>query len=219
MLKKIIYDWYGLNEYLFINLNKFFESPIFYYPTIIVSEIFDHKNFFFHVLILLIWALKEILNQKTKEIFLSWIALFSKLFFAMIFGYFIISILKTDFAYQRPFCFYQNQAIRIIDYLTNQTNCYESFPSGHAAFASILFLTLWQKLPLLLRIISIFLFIFGILSRIIAAAHFPADILFGCLVGFFTYFISTIISNFMLKIFNPYFEMLILVILKKLKKE
>ncbi|WP_343314412.1 lipid A 1-phosphatase LpxE [Brucella sp. BE17] len=60
---------------------------------------------------------------------------------------------------------------------------YESFPSGHSMMAGIMMASLWIFLPRW-RGLSVPVCLLFCVSRLAAGAHYPTDIVAGCVVGF-----------------------------------
>jgi membrane-associated phospholipid phosphatase len=58
-----------------------------------------------------------------------------------------------------------------------------SFPSGHASFAMLMAASLWPVLGRAWRVAAVMFVPWVCLSRVSLGAHFPADVLAGCLLS------------------------------------
>ncbi|MDE3059695.1 MAG: phosphatase PAP2 family protein, partial [Pseudomonadota bacterium] len=95
----------------------------------------------------------------------------------------IIHYIKDYFAYPRPYITLGHDHVRVLEMRAGED--YHSFPSGHAAFITLMVIGLWPVLSPNLRWLGTWL-IFGVCwSRIALGVHFPVDVLAGYAMAFF----------------------------------
>lgn len=114
----------------------------------------------------------------------------------------------------RPLAFFNQMGINIYNVPGIEMHSYNSFPSGHTTTAFALFIGLslfvknpWYKISLLLLATLI-----GF-SRIYLGQHFPADVIAGSVLGFFT---SILLFNIVTNWRSPFLNESIQMIVKKL---
>lgn len=188
--KENLYDWHGHNEALFFALNggmgEWHNKAAEY-----ITLIGNYKLFPFYVIALLAIAILSIIVKKAsgragiKGMMRQWFGVFSVLILA--FGAMGITVktLKNEMSYERPYAKFQNTGKKVV-VLERQPGfkATQSFPSGHSAFTAFMATALWPILPLLLRWIAVPLVFAVGWSRVALGVHFPADVVWGLLIGF-----------------------------------
>jgi membrane-associated phospholipid phosphatase len=82
--------------------------------------------------------------------------------------------------------------------------CLSSFPSAHSALALIITFYLWPYLNRYAKVSATLVIILVGLSRISLAMHYPADIIYGIIIGFMTLGLAEITYKLSKKIiFTP----------------
>jgi signal peptidase II len=194
-MKHILYDWFGLNSYLFKIANENFGGEEFHYIIMLLADwggFYDpHHTLFFFLCITCISLFfakddSELLLNRTK----LWIKFYVSVFIAELVCLGFIFLLKHYFAYPRPFCANLGFLVQASHNVVEKVPCMQSFPSGHTAFVSTILVSIWPILNFIGRIAGIgFLFIV-MLSRLAAGVHFPADLFWSLIICVtITYFI------------------------------
>lgn len=199
---QIWYSWNGANQEIFnaiygkgIN----WATPYFY----ILEFIGNYKNIaYYAVLVAAIagWNLlyRAITKNKIDGYFIrsqvAWILSFVLGFLAVAA---IVGFLKEFSAFPRPFEAMTN--VKLLYGGLHDVTAMHSFPSGHAAFTAFLMVALWSRFFGLLRFGLLLLLIVMCWYRVVVGFHYPADVVYGALIGL----ISTgIVRNIMCKMFK-----------------
>lgn len=194
MIKEYLYDWHGINQQIFLTINKFFSSlgPDFFIN--LFDQLAAITNFYFYLLLILLIKAYYIMKYKNDRNLLhlnlfKWSEIFFIASLAFVINMLIAGILKYSLKFTRPFCHEQIKDIYVIKH-SAEYNCQTSFPSGHTMVATILVTAFWPSLNIYGKILSIALIVITALSRISAGLHFPADLLFGFIIAFSITYIS-----------------------------
>ncbi|WP_374357474.1 phosphatase PAP2 family protein [Chitinimonas sp.] len=167
MLKTIVYDWGGLNVWLFRHIHPDAATA---FDTIMLlgSVIGNYWNF---PIVLVLAGVGRHLRHDALPRLRMWAVGFLMLSVA-------VTALKIGTAMPRP-----SVALAGVQVLGGLDSPY-GFPSGHAAFAMWVAATLWPYAGRRSRaVLGLTAFWVG-LSRIWLGAHFPADVLAGYLTGY-----------------------------------
>ena len=175
-LKNIFYDWFGLNEDIFLLINH--SHTAFLDQFMLLFTWLGHPRLFlFYIvfLLLLSWYKPAITFRRNITVFAV--------------SYFLISVimvplLKNTLNMPRP-CFVLGENLVNI---VGSPDTIQTFPSGHAAFAVLTAASLALDRPRILKIILALFAILVCVSRVYVGAHFPADVLGGALLSLLTVF-------------------------------
>jgi len=175
-LKNIFYDWFGLNEDIFLLINHSHTAVLDQFMLIITW--LGHPQLFpiyIVFLLLLSWYKPAITFRRN-------IVVFAVSYFLV--SIMIVPLIKSTLNMQRPFFVLGEQLVNIV----GCPDTIQSFPSGHAAFAVLTSASLAPDMPRILKIILVFVAVLVCVSRVYVGAHFPADVLGGALISLLTVF-------------------------------
>lgn len=176
MLKESLYDWFGLNQSLFLLINgvhNAFIDPLMLTGTALA----DYRNMpvIFAMLVALAWwghrrSRPEIMQSGLRLLVLA-VASYGVAVLLTATG-------KYLFDFPRPLAVLSEQVV-----VLGQEKIVRSFPSGHAMFAMLVAALFWRDANPAARIgLTVFVLWAGV-SRLVVGAHFPADVLAGYAVG------------------------------------
>ncbi len=169
--ENIAYDWFGLNDALFLFVNAF-HAPGFDRFMLGVSSLGHPRMYPFHVALALWFAWSRPASLSTRNVAVLAIAY-------VLTSLVLVPMLKDSLDFPRPVAVFGEQAVTIV----GDPDPVHSFPSGHAAFAVLMAASL---MPGAAGAIQALLLAFAVLvcvSRISVGAHFPADVLAGALLA------------------------------------
>lgn len=179
------YNFHGLNQEIFLFLNRITNIGILPYFLQIISFCFNITNF--AVIYILYWIyfyiqLKRIknFNQLQEAFWGKYNKLMEIGIIYTIFGL-TFTALKFLVNFPRPFCSLALDSFVTIINLQLE-RCLSSFPSSHAGLAFLVTYFAWSYLNLLLKIIAICIIGLVSLARISLAMHYPADIIYGIII-------------------------------------
>ncbi len=177
-MKWYLYDWCGLNIWLFHLINNLHNSVIDRFM-LAATAAASHELFTLYLAALTLVATVAVAKtsaddrQKKSLLWISTIALFSVAY--LLDGWFLGAV-KPLLDFPRPPFALPIETIHII----GQAEYHHSLPSGHSSFAMLIAATIW---PLLLsswqKYATLFFVIAVGLSRISLGAHFPSDVMAG----------------------------------------
>jgi len=175
--RQYFYDWYGLNVTLFEAINR--ATPDWLVPlSRLGSALGSYWGGPFLLAALLLWSWH--LNTATQPAISGLVVRTQAQRFALGFAltWIVVAFLKLLVDFPRPLVV-QPDMVQII----GEPQLHYSFPSGHAAYSVLVVVTLWPLVTRRLRALLVAWLVWVGWSRIAAGAHFPADILFGFLIG------------------------------------
>lgn len=181
-MKTWLYDWGGLNVWLFHLVNNL-RSPLIDHAMLLGTALGDHGLFFVYMAAICIAALVSLRRARERDaqgyarsvLWLSIIAVFA-LGFAVDAA--VVGYLKVYFDMPRP-PLALDAGVHVLGPLKTRY----SFPSGHVVFATLLAAALWPVLPRAGRALAAVFVLWVALSRVNLGAHFPADVVGGFLVS------------------------------------
>jgi len=177
-MKWYLYDWCGLNIWLFHlinNIHNSFLDSIMLAATAAAS----HKLFPIYLVTLSLLAVGIVTKtskDKKKLTTLLWISTIAVFCIGYFLDGWLLGFLKPLLNFPRPPLALPIETVHII----GQAEYHHSLPSGHSSFAMLLVSSIWPlfRTPLQKYIALFFLILVGF-SRISLGAHFPADVVAG----------------------------------------
>lgn len=192
-MKQVFYDWFGLNAWLFTLVNGAHGRT---YDNLMlqVMEIGEHEHMIYWVFAIAVFLFGRLgvrhMQGKPlqpgdirREIALIILLIMGYMFYALIVG-----VAKTVFAMPRPFMIFDatNGGMHFAGPVPEEADWYAAFPSGHAATMGFLTAALWHRLiKPWMRYAAIALVALICWARVAVGMHFPADVMYGVLIGVF----------------------------------
>lgn len=196
MMFEVFYNFCGLNQEIFLFLNKITNIGIITYFLRIISFCFNIANFALIYILYCIYfyiQLKKIKNN--DELLNKFWSGYNKLteigIIYAIFGL-VFTVLKFSVNLPRPYCSLSTGSFITILNTVNE-RCLSSFPSSHAALSVLVTYFIWNYIKLPIKILMICVIILVSLSRISLAMHYPSDIIYGIIIAFITILIGKLI--------------------------
>jgi len=178
-MKFILYNWLGLNEYLFILLNATLNHGLLPYFFYLVSILFKEFVFLIYYAAFVTYEVRNFSTQtheKYNKIFNKAVEIGSIYASVMV----VYTLIKYTVNFPRPYCS-MSSFVSISNFAHER--CLSSFPSAHTAMAIIVCWWVWPYVNRLGRILLIALVILVGLSRIALAMHYPADIIWSVVIS------------------------------------
>lgn len=186
-MKSWLYDWQGLNAWLFLQINGW-HSAWLDAAMVWISWIghYEHVTVFCAVYILA--ALAHLRHAAVRHIAPSippqaWLLHLA----VVLLGYQVAVMLgehmKDIWSLPRPYVALPAEMVARIDKVLPATQDWRAFPSGHSIFVAALVAGAWPVMKHWLRWIAVFTVLWMGISRISLGVHFPADVVYGWLVG------------------------------------
>lgn len=189
-MKNILYDWFGLNGWLFLTINGWYGA--WYDDAMLFITWFgDHHNFKYYVVATVLVVGSRLLLRKSREekIEKADIKAAAALIITMVMGFafcaLIIGLMKSVLAMPRPFVVYRDPefALHFAGPYPNFADYNASLPSGHAATIAFIVAVLWPVIPAWAQKLGLLMVGLVCWSRIAVGMHFPADVIVGALIG------------------------------------
>lgn len=198
---QIWYDWHGANTqilYLLYGNGVELARPYLY----ILEFIGDYKNVGYFAFLMALLCGGQLLfralsKNKIDGYFIrsqvAWILSF-------IIGYLavagVVGYLKEFAHFPRPFLVLSD--VKML-YAVTIGDPSGSFPSGHAAIAGFLTVIFWSRFKGIFSLVLLAMLVAMCWYRVAIGVHFPADVLYGALIGLL---VTAIIRNMMCAIFK-----------------
>lgn len=177
-MKWYLYDWFGLNVWLFHLINSI-HTPFLDRVMLAVTAAASHELFTFYLAVLSLTAVSVIARAPRDTIrfkSLLWVSVIAVFCIAYLLDSWFVGSLKPLLDFPRPPLALPIETVHIV----GEAEYHHSMPSGHASFAMLiaasiwpLLLSSWQKYAAVCFVISVGL------SRVSLGAHFPADVMAG----------------------------------------
>jgi membrane-associated phospholipid phosphatase len=180
-MQYIIYDWLGLNKFLFIKINYIMNLWLLPYFNLFCRVFFDIDAFLAYYTIFIIFFIYQIRGDNfSYEKYLQYFNITAKI--GAIYATIVISyaLMKYGFKMPRPYCsikgFFSSQSFHF-------EQCFVSFPSSHTAIAVLLCYSLFDYVSRIYKILLCILVILAGASRIGLGMHYPADVLYSIFIS------------------------------------
>lgn len=192
-----LYNFYGLNQKLFLQINH--STNIGILPHILknISWLFSISKFAVYYIVATCFVYFKLNSLESSDRSIYFWLKYNELVRAgitySIFG-FIYAGLKFAVNKPRPFCsLAQDQFFTIAN--TAHERCLSSFPSAHTGIAVMIAYFIWPYLKFPHKIITCIIVMIACISRITLAMHYPADIIGGVIIALFVIILGKIIFN------------------------
>lgn len=167
------YDWYGLNDTLFLFLNGFHE--VWFDRFMLGVTSLGHPALYpFYIALALCWSVARPVSLPLRNV-----AVFAVAYVSI--SVILVPVLKGMLDFPRPAAVLGGLAVIVGD--PDRT---QSFPSGHAAFAVTLAASLGPGIGRVARLALATFAGVVCVSRISVGAHFPADVVAGAILALAT---------------------------------
>jgi len=174
-MKHLLYDWGDLNAMLFLWINGHRWHDIDGFMSL-AGYIADIWSFAFYAAL---WTFVVVLAKRRQDpAALLRLQLF-RFSLAYIVAVLVTLLLKFGLDFSRPITVLGEHGVHLIGHADHKY----SLPSGHAAFAMLLAVSLWPLLPSGARAGLVLFVLWAGVSRVWVGAHFPADVIAGYFVG------------------------------------
>jgi membrane-associated phospholipid phosphatase len=183
-VKTILYDWGGLNVWLFVQINDL-HRPWWDHLMLLGTRLGNYTNFTLYLGLAAVAGLAHSIvaarddatsaNQRA----LAWLGVLAIFAAGYLASGLAVGALKSGLDYSRPLLALPAGSVIVL----GEPELKHSFPSGHAEFAMLVTASLWPVLGRSWRIVGAAFVFWVSLSRVSVGAHFPADVVGGCLVG------------------------------------
>lgn len=203
VLKEILYEWVGANQWLFLKINNLSgRNEIYDKSMVIISRLADPHIMYVPSLVLLsvlaalaiLWGLNRKMGT-IKYLALRWVAVVMLFAVAFPVNAMVNHSLKDYFAFPRPYKAMEYKQVYQMEKRKMEDDN-RSFPSGHMAFIVCLVLSTWEVLNGFWRKFGLFAIIAVGWSRIALGVHFPADVIWSWLItGIIVFLVRDVIYS------------------------
>jgi membrane-associated phospholipid phosphatase len=175
-MKTILYDWGGINVWLFHAINDIRGEYLDRFM-LLGTQLGEHALFPMYIGFIVLIALTAIAKRSdfNRHQSLTWISVIAVFCIAYLLDGLLISTLKPLLDFPRPPLALPPGTMQIIGI----AEYHHSLPSGHASFAMLCTASLWPILNRRQRWLGVFFVLWVGISRVSLGAHFPADVMAG----------------------------------------
>ena len=200
-MKEILYDWGGVNVWLFHLINDLRGSALDSLM-LLGTRVGDHSNYpVYFALAAFIGLTAFTCRPKSRHPELQaqatgWLMALAVLSIAYLADGALIGWLKPLLDFPRPPLALPAGTVHVVGAL----ELHHSLPSGHSAFAMLIAASLWPVLNRNWRVVVAAFVLWVGISRISLGAHFPADVMAGFLLSLIVVILVRGIIAFLLRI-------------------
>lgn len=183
-MKAILYDWGGLNVWLFHVINDI-RNPFWDRLMLAGTELGSHGHFTLYLGAAIVIALAVVARHvpsasaSADGYAMSWMTVIGVFVVGYFLSGFVIGWLKAGLDFPRPPAALPPGSVHVLGLPEYR----HSFPSGHSAFAMLIAASFWPVCSRWWRIAAAVFVTWVGLSRISLGAHFPADVLGGYVIS------------------------------------
>jgi membrane-associated phospholipid phosphatase len=185
-LKDWFYDWHGLNEWLFLQINSIREP---YYDQLMqfISHFGNYRHFLFWLAGILVYALASLSYRKIRKKgavrgqAVMWVGVFVVLLVGFAANGIMVKTMKEYFEFPRPYVALAQDQVNLLQ-VREAEDGMKSFPSGHVAFITFIIASLWPAFRDDWRKWALLPIALVGWSRVSLGVHFPADVIWSCLL-------------------------------------
>jgi len=174
-MKAILYDWGGLNVWLFHLINDV-HSALLDQVMLLGTSIGDHAHFPLYVALLGVTAVL-VAERGPRRHAMTWLLAIGVFTFAYSLDGWFLGWLKPYLDFPRPPLALPLGSVHVV----GEIQLHYSLPSGHSSFAMLCAASIWPVLNRPGRYLAIMMVLWVGASRISLGVHFPADVLAGYL--------------------------------------
>lgn len=182
-MKSVLYDWFGLNVWLFHFINNI-RSEFIDKVALLGTTLGSHTHFDIFIIPLIIIIFYNLTKQNTHSFSKEEIYILLTPIIVLSVSYLIdalfLEIIKPLLDFPRPPLALPIESVNIIGI----AEYHHSFPSGHSSFAMLVVASLWPLLFTWQKGLGVAYILWVGFSRISVGAHFPADVLAGFISAF-----------------------------------
>lgn len=180
-MKEVIYDWGGMNVWLFHVINGIHFGVLDSFM-LLGTALGQHELFPLYLGIVSLAALyavvKAPLQQASRQtLVIRWMSVLAVFSIAYLLDGLLIGALKPLLDFPRPPLALPAGTVHIV----GVAEYHHSLPSGHSSFAMLCIASLWPVMKRGLRGAGVLFVLWVGISRISLGAHFPADVIAGYL--------------------------------------
>lgn len=176
-MKEILYDWGGLNAWLFGIVNGF-HTDWLDRIMLLGTQLADHDNFPLWLAAIVLASLFALYGRNHHSL-KPWFAVVAVFALGYVVDGWLVGYLKAWFSFPRPLLALPPGAVHVVG--MPEHNLQHSLPSGHTSFAMLIAASLWPLLQRPGRFLAVLFVVWVGLSRMSLGAHFPADVVAGAL--------------------------------------
>jgi membrane-associated phospholipid phosphatase len=179
--KNWLYDWHGLNEWLFLKINSLRGE---YYDMAIqfLTQLGNYRLFPYYLGGIFLVALADIGFRKIRRKggvrprMAMWFGIFLVLVIGFALNGLMVRTVKDAMDYPRPYVALAQENINLLQ-TPKADDDMHSFPSGHVAFITFLIISLWPAFPERWKFWPLLPIAIMAWTRVSVGMHFPADTL------------------------------------------
>ncbi|MFW0776786.1 MAG: phosphatase PAP2 family protein [Rickettsiales bacterium] len=183
--KNFFYDWGGLNEWLFLQINSLRGGT---YDTVmlLITKLGDHKIFPYVLIGLLGYVFVASIFRKLsgrgaiKPRLVMWFGIFTVLIAGFAVNGLFTIYAKDYFEYERPYVALESKDVHLLEPQEIDDDK-RSFPSGHVGFITFLIISLWPAFRDDWKWYSLLVVAAVGWTRVSLGVHYPADVLWSFL--------------------------------------